>query len=196
MKRRAFLLLPLALSTVSTARLFAAPSTSSRFLLVFLRGGYDAANVLIPHSSDYYYQVRPNIAVPRDAVLKLDSDWALHPALRESLYALWLRGETAFVPFAGSHDLSRSHFESQDTLELGQPLRGGRPLARDRVRQQHAARLPRPDPRRREAGRQHRARRRGPQARGGRFAPTLGHLREVPRQEAPVRGGGRPAHGP
>src|ERR1044072_4480561 len=93
MKRRAFLLLPLALSTVSTARLFAAPSTSSRFLLVFLRGGYDAANVLIPHSSDYYYQVRPNIAVPRDAVLKLDSDWALHPALRESLYALWLRGE-------------------------------------------------------------------------------------------------------
>ena len=125
MKRRAFLLLPLALSTVSTARLFAAPSTSSRFLLVFLRGGYDAANVLIPHSSDYYYQVRPNIAVPRDAVLKLDSDWALHPALRESLYALWLRGEAAFVPFAGSHDLSRSHFESQDTLELGQPL-GGR----------------------------------------------------------------------
>src|ERR1043165_704468 len=92
MKRRAFLLLPLALSTVSTARLFAAPSTSSRFLLVFLRGGYDAANVLIPHSSDYYYQVRPNIAVPRDAVLKLDSDWALPPALRESLYALGLRG--------------------------------------------------------------------------------------------------------
>jgi len=126
MKRRAFLLLPLALSTVSTARLFAAPSTSSRFLLVFLRGGYDAANVLIPHSSDYYYQARPNIAVPRDAVLKLDSDWALHPALRESLYAMWLRGEAAFVPFAGSHDLSRSHFESQDTLELGQPLGGGR----------------------------------------------------------------------
>ena len=122
MNRRFFLSLPLLIPSV---RLFAAPS-ASRFLLVFLRGGYDAANVLIPHSSDYYYQVRPNIAVPRDAVLKLDSDWALHPALRESLYALWLRGEAAFVPFAGSHDLSRSHFESQDTLELGQPLGGGR----------------------------------------------------------------------
>ena len=94
MNRRSFLVL--SLGTIST-RVFSAPSSSSRFLLVFLRGGYDAANVLIPYSSDYYYQVRPNIAVPRDAVLKLDSDWALHPALRESIYALWLRGEPVSV---------------------------------------------------------------------------------------------------
>jgi uncharacterized protein (DUF1501 family) len=107
-------------------RLFAAPSTSTRFLLVFLRGGYDAANVLIPHSSEYYFRARPTIGVSSDSAIKLDSEWALHPALRESLYAMWLRGEAAFVPFAGSHDLSRSHFESQDTIELGQPLGGGR----------------------------------------------------------------------
>jgi uncharacterized protein (DUF1501 family) len=119
MKRRTFLLVPFALPTV---RLLAAPSTSTRFLLVFLRGGYDAANVLIPYSSDFYYQSRPNIAVPRDAALKLDADWALHPALRESIYSLYQRGEAAFVPFAGSRDLSRSHFQSQDTIELGQPL--------------------------------------------------------------------------
>ena len=123
MKRRAFLLSSLILPSV---RLFAAPSTSTRFLLVFLRGGYDAANVLVPHSSEYYFHVRPNIAVPRDAAIKLDSDWALHPALRESIYAMWLRGEAAFVPFAGTDDLSRSHFESQDTIELGQPLGGAR----------------------------------------------------------------------
>src|SRR6476659_9887716 len=123
MNRRSFFVFPLALTSI---RLFAAPSTSTRFLLVFLRGGYAAANVLIPHSSEYYFHVRPNIAVPREAAIKLDSDWALHPALRESLYARWLRGEAAFVPFAGSHDLSRSHFESQDTIELGQPLGGAR----------------------------------------------------------------------
>jgi uncharacterized protein (DUF1501 family) len=123
MKRRSFLLL--SLGTIST-RLLAVPATSSRFLLVFLRGGYDAANVLIPHSSEFYFQARPNIAVPRDAALKLDSDWALHPALRESVYPMWLRGEAAFVPFAGSHDLSRSHFESQDTIELGQGPGGAR----------------------------------------------------------------------
>jgi len=118
MKRRAFLAFPLALPSV---QLFAAPSGSSRFLVVFLRGGYDAANVLIP-LNDFYWEVRPNIAVPRDAALKLDADWALHPALRESIHAMYLRGEAAFVPFAGSRDLSRSHFQSQDTIELGQAL--------------------------------------------------------------------------
>jgi uncharacterized protein (DUF1501 family) len=104
----------------------AAPGTNGKFLLVFLRGGYDAANTLIPHSSELYYIGRPNLAVPQDALLKLNADWALHPALRESLYAMYLRGDAAFVPFAGSGDVSRSHFESQDTIELGQPLGGTR----------------------------------------------------------------------
>jgi uncharacterized protein (DUF1501 family) len=123
MKRRSFLLSSLALPSV---RLFAAPATDVRFLLVFLRGGYDAANFLIPASSGFYYEVRPNIAVPREAALALDSDWALHPAVRETIHALYRRGEAAFVPFAGSQDLSRSHFQSQDSIELGQPLEGPR----------------------------------------------------------------------
>lgn len=123
MKRRSFLGLALSLTTV---RLFAAPSTDARLLLVFLRGGYDAANFLIPASSSFYYEARPNIAVPRENALALDPDWALHPALRETIHALYRRGEAAFVPFAGSRDLSRSHFQSQDSIELGQPLDGPR----------------------------------------------------------------------
>jgi uncharacterized protein (DUF1501 family) len=123
MRRRDFL--AFSLGSIST-RLLAAPGASGKFLLVFLRGGYDAANALIPYSSELYYLARPNIAVPQDALLKLNADWALHPALRESLYAMYLRGDAAFLPFAGSGDLSRSHFESQDTIELGQPLGGPR----------------------------------------------------------------------
>jgi uncharacterized protein (DUF1501 family) len=101
------------------------------FLLVFLRGGYDAANLLVPVSSSFYYEARPTIAVPRPgsgtaAALGLDADWGLHPALRDSLYPLWERCEIAFVPFAGSHDTSRSHFETQDSIELGQALEGPR----------------------------------------------------------------------
>ena len=101
------------------------------FLLVFLRGGYDAANLLVPVSSSFYYEARPTIAVPRpggdaSCALALDTDWGLHPALRDSLYPLWERCELAFVPFAGTHDSSRSHFETQDSIELGQPLVGPR----------------------------------------------------------------------
>ncbi len=115
-----------------TGRLYAAPSTSTRLLVVFLRGAYDAANVVIPVSSDFYYQSRPNLAIARpnpsdpNAALPLNSDWGLHPVLKDTLYPLYHKGELAFVPFAGTDDASRSHFETQDSIELGQALTGTR----------------------------------------------------------------------
>jgi len=120
MNRRAFLISSFGLA--ASGRLIAAPASTPRFLLVFLRGGYDAANVLVPVSSRFYYEVRPNIAVAREALLPIDADWGLHPALGQSLYPLYQRRELALIPFAGTEDTSRSHFETQDSIELGQPL--------------------------------------------------------------------------
>ena len=117
MNRRAFLV---SLPFLYAGRLFAAPSAPARFLLVFLRGGYDAANLLVPVSSGYYYETRPNIAVPRAEALALDADWGLHPALAQSLHPMYEKREAAFIAFAGTHDTSRSHFETQDSIELGQ----------------------------------------------------------------------------
>src|SRR5690349_2893890 len=128
MKRRELLnVLGTAPLFAMTARLYAAPQTSARLLVVFLRGGYDAANLLVPISSDFYYEVRPNIAVPRpgtapNAALRLDGDWGLHPALRDTIFPLYQKGKIAFIPFAGTDDLTRSHFETQDSIELGQAL--------------------------------------------------------------------------
>jgi len=111
---------------VTAGRLYAAPMSGPRLLVVFLRGAYDAANIVIPTGSDFYYQSRPNIAVAKDAALPLEAGWGLHPALKDSIYPLWQAKEIAFVPFAGTEDTSRSHFETQDTIELGQPLGGHR----------------------------------------------------------------------
>src|SRR6202012_5298649 len=47
-------------------------------------------------------------------------------ALKDSIYPLWQKQQIAFVPFAGTDDTSRSHFETQDTIELGQPIAGSR----------------------------------------------------------------------
>jgi hypothetical protein len=96
-----------------------------RLLVVFQRGGCDAASVLVPWSSDDYHRLRPNTAIPRPdpadpkASDWLDDSWSLHPALRESMLPLWRRKELAFVPFAGTDDLSRSHFETQERIEEG-----------------------------------------------------------------------------
>lgn len=127
MNRRA-LLKAAALAPLGAAagRLFAAPSAEgSKLLAVFLRGGYDAANVLVPISSDFYYASRPNIALPRPGTdargaLPLDADWGLHPALEASMLPLFRQKQLAFVPFAGTDNLSRSHFETQDAIELGE----------------------------------------------------------------------------
>jgi len=113
-------------------RVWAAPKADMRCLVVFLRGAYDAANVVIPVSSDFYYESRPTIAVARpgssaaDAALHLTPEWGLHPALKDSILPLWEKKEIAFIPFAGTDDLTRSHFETQDTIELGQPAHGSR----------------------------------------------------------------------
>jgi uncharacterized protein (DUF1501 family) len=135
MQRRRWLQWSAAAPLAASMPLFAAPATDkdqARFLLVFLRGAYDCANLLVPHASPFYYESRPNIAIARpnagdaNAALELDAQWALHPALKETMLPLWQQGQLAFVPFAGSEDTSRSHFETQDSIELGQALQGAR----------------------------------------------------------------------
>ncbi len=139
MKRRDMLKLLLAGATalvppfsyVARAYAYSTPSASdTRFLLVFLRGGYDATNVVIPVSSNFYYEARPTIAIKKpnahdpESALALARagktvEWGLHPALRDTIYPLWQLGQVAFVPFAGTNNLSRSHFEAQDRMEEG-----------------------------------------------------------------------------
>jgi uncharacterized protein (DUF1501 family) len=133
MDRRTLLTAALSVPALGAAsRVWSAPTSDQRLLVVFLRGGYDAMNVVIPTGSDFYYQARPTLRIARPdpanlaAALPLDSDWSLHPALRETIYPLWQRQQVAFIPFAGPDDLSRSHFETQDTIELGQPVNGSR----------------------------------------------------------------------
>lgn len=132
MNRREFLLAAAsatALPALSfSGRLFAAPASSPRFLFVFLRGGYDCNNFLVPYSSDFYYESRPTIAIAKpdannpNAALPLDTNWGMNPVLRDSIYPLWEKKQIAFIPFAGTDDLSRSHFETQDSIERGEPL--------------------------------------------------------------------------
>ncbi|MCJ2123739.1 DUF1501 domain-containing protein [Methylobacterium sp. J-077] len=129
MNRRDLLRAATALGLSNVAgRVWAAPKADARLLVVFLRGAYDAANVVIPTGSPFYYQARPNLAVARpdpgnpNAALALDADWGLHPALRDTILPLYAKGQAAFVPFAGTDDLTRSHFETQDTIELGQTI--------------------------------------------------------------------------
>ncbi len=135
MQRRQLLSAISALAAASalpaSGQVFAAKPHAPRMLLVFLRGAYDASSLLVPTSSSFYYESRPNIAIAKagselEAAIALTRDWGLHPALRTSMWPLYQAGELAFIPFAGSENTSRSHFETQDSIELGQALRGAK----------------------------------------------------------------------
>ena len=88
MNRRDLIKAFVAMTPLTVAgRVWAAPASNARLLVVFLRGAYDAANLLVPVSSDFYHNARPNLGIAKPdvgnpyAALSLSADWGLHPAL-------------------------------------------------------------------------------------------------------------------
>lgn len=92
---------------------------------IFLRGGADGLNMIVPHGDDDYYNHRPILGIARPDDLRADSKtvdldgfFGLHPAL-SPLQAIYQAGDMAFVHATGSPDESRSHFEAMDLMERG-----------------------------------------------------------------------------
>ena len=105
----------------------AAPEGRNRPTLVaiYLRGGADSLNTIVPYSDPLYYQHRPNIAVPRDGdpnlqVIPLNKQFGLHPNMAP-LLPLFERGVMAPIINVGSPHPTRSHFDAQDFMERAAP---------------------------------------------------------------------------
>ena len=96
-------------------------------VVVFLRGGADGLNLIVPHGDDGYHANRPTIGVAAPAdrsksgerALDLDGFFGLNPALAP-LLPFYKNGEMALVHACGSFDQSRSHFEAMALMEHGQ----------------------------------------------------------------------------
>lgn len=99
-----------------------AATTDHTLLTIFLRGGCDGLNVVVPYADDEYHRLRPSIRIPApgpgvtDAALNLDGYFGLHPALT-GLHALYRQGRLAVLPAVHYANASRSHFEGQAALE-------------------------------------------------------------------------------
>ena len=100
----------------------AAAASARRKLLIaiFQRGAVDGLNMVVPHGEAEYYHLRPNIAIPRDAVVDLDGFFGLHPSMAP-LKPLWDNHSLAVVHACGSPDNTRSHFDAQDYMESATP---------------------------------------------------------------------------
>lgn len=102
-----------------TARAEEPPSPvalTGTLVLVELGGGNDGLNTVIPYTDDAYYEARPELAIPRDAVLPLSDALGLSPQL-EPLMASWQAGDLAVVSGVGYPEPNRSHFRSIEIWE-------------------------------------------------------------------------------
>src|SRR5262245_37451580 len=96
-----------------------------RLVVVYLGGGNDALNTLIPYQDPSYYSRRPTIAVPAGQVVQVGSDAAgralgLHPRLA-GLRSIFNEGRLALVQRTGYANSSRSHFEGGDIWGTANP---------------------------------------------------------------------------
>lgn len=105
---------------------YAASEDSSRDIVVslFLRGGADGLTLVSPYNEPNLQQLRPTLAVlPPDsstrAALDLDGQFGLAPALSPLLDA-YQAGDLAVIHAVGSKDGTRSHFDAQHFMEVGE----------------------------------------------------------------------------
>ncbi len=106
-------------------------------VLLHLVGGNDGLNAIVPYRNDHYFRARPKLAIPPDAVLRLDDAQGLHPSLA-GLRVLFDRGNVAILHSVGYPDPDRSHFRSMEIWHTGD-LRAGNPTG---WIGRHFARLP------------------------------------------------------
>jgi uncharacterized protein (DUF1501 family) len=106
---------PIALAAPS----WAAPPAGNRLLvMVYLYGGNDGYNTWVPYADSLYYRVRPNIAVPRDAVLKVTPTHGFHPSLA-ALVPAWESKDLAIVQGLGYPGCTQQHYRDIDSAFTG-----------------------------------------------------------------------------
>jgi uncharacterized protein (DUF1501 family) len=95
-------------------------------ICIYLRGGADSLNAVVPYGDPTYYQIRPTIGIPAEddgedkGVIRLNKMFGLNPAFA-SLHPLFEKGLVAPIINVGSPHPTRSHFDAQDFMEYAAP---------------------------------------------------------------------------
>lgn len=121
-----------AIAAMAGARLthvaFADPTAPGSYneemlVVVFLRGGWDALNVVPPIAGadrGFYEAAREELKLPVNQAINLNGQFGLHPSLAP-LVPLYQAGHMAIVHAVGLTYDTRSHFDAMQFMELGTP---------------------------------------------------------------------------
>ncbi|MBX3463757.1 MAG: DUF1501 domain-containing protein [Planctomycetes bacterium] len=92
-----------------------------KLLVVFLRGGNDGVNTVVPFGDVTYPTARPVLHLPTSSLLPIPGSTfaGLHPALAR-LQPAMLQNEVAFLHAVGTDNPTRSHFAEMQKLETAE----------------------------------------------------------------------------
>lgn len=96
-------------------------------VVLFLRGGMDGLNFIVPFKDPSYYRLRPSIAISPPGTkaiqgqfgagaIDLNGFFGLHPRSKE-LAPIFHTGNAVAIQAVGYRENTRSHFEEQDVWE-------------------------------------------------------------------------------
>jgi len=89
-----------------------------RLVLLFLDGGNDGLNTVIPYADDLYRKARPKLAVSADKIIALDESVGLNSQL-SAWQALFDDGKLSILQGVGYDRPNLSHFTSRDIWHSG-----------------------------------------------------------------------------
>ena len=96
-----------ALTQVTTGR------DGTILVVLQMAGGNDGLNMVVPFADDAYHRARPQLALPADKILPLNSYAGLNPRLT-GLKSLFDEGHLAVIQGVGYPNPNRSHFRSTE----------------------------------------------------------------------------------
>jgi len=118
--RRQFLSLASATPLLGMPWAHAATSAEKAKLLVlvYLKGGNDSYNTVVPYTSERYAKFRPSIAIKRDQVIRISDTHGFHPAL-SPLIPLWEANEVALLQGIGQQEITNQHYRDLEMQFTG-----------------------------------------------------------------------------
>ena len=97
---------------------FAKAETDKRFIFIIQRGAADGMHIVAPFGDLAFAGARGDLAKDFDAAPRLDTMFALHPAMT-TVQGLYGRQQALFAHAVASPYRDRSHFDGQNVLESG-----------------------------------------------------------------------------
>ena len=98
------------------------PIPQQLLMVLFLQGGNDGLNTVVPYLDGAYKSQRPTIALKPNEIFPIGSGLGLHKSLPR-VNQMWKQGQVAILQNVGYANPNFSHFDSTDIWETASPDR-------------------------------------------------------------------------